>query len=173
MNVYKKMGMIFLIFFCTWVGFSKALDLKKRRNCLECFDRVLLLLRGEIEFEINGLPEIFLRLGKKNLFEFTEILDHIGRRLMQCKNERIGEIWKQEISKKNWKYLKEEDIHLIKAVGDDLGCTDKKMQIAILDLHRKRLQEQIGNARQCEEANKKVYRGMGLIAGLFLAILVW
>lgn len=173
MNIYKESGMFLLFFLCTWMGFSKSLDLKRRRKCLENFERFLLLLEEEIDFEISDLPDTFLRLGNKNLHEFSEIIRNSRYRLLQYNNERIEEIWKSEVDKKTWNYMKKEDITLIRELGEDLGCVDKNMQIAMLGLYRKRICEQQKKARRCEEKNKNVYRGMGVIAGFLLLIFIW
>ena len=57
-------------------------------------------------------------------------------------------------------------------LGEDLGYMDITMQENTINLYLEELKGEISQTRQEAPARKKLYQALGLMAGMFLAILL-
>ena len=83
------------------------------------------------------------------------------------KTQSAGEAWKNalEESKTN---LKEEDIKVLKNLSKLLGKTDIDGQLSEIEL----IEEQITNAEEEQKKNEKLYKSLGILAGIAIAIIL-
>ena len=59
------------------------------------------------------------------------------------------------------------------SLGGCLGYLDKKMQLGQLTLLEEELTEKLVLLRKKAPEKKKVYRSLGILGGIFLAVLMW
>lgn len=87
------------------------------------------------------------------------------------KTQSAGEAWKNalEESKTN---LKEEDIKVLKNLSKLLGKTDIDGQLSEIELIEKFIEEQITNAEEEQKKNEKLYKSLGILAGIAIAIIL-
>ena len=69
--------------------------------------------------------------------------------------------------------LTQEDRARLKELGDSLGYLDKAMQLANLEAYSRELDLSIEELTEGLPAKKKLFRSLGLMGGLFLAILLF
>ncbi len=91
--------------------------------------------------------------------------------LSQNEGYTAGEAW--EIALKEWDngYLKKEDIEILKSFGYGLGNSDVYNQEKNFDLAIELLKRQLSNAEEESKKNEKLYKNIGVLAGLAINIL--
>jgi stage III sporulation protein AB len=70
-------------------------------------------------------------------------------------------------------YLKKEDIEVLSMLGKMLGKTDKIGQLQEIDIVSKFLDKQIEFAEEEKSKNEKLYKTLGIVSGLTLAIVLF
>ena len=87
------------------------------------------------------------------------------------REENAGEAWANALTdiKSN---LLEEDIIILKNLGRLLGQTDIEGQISEIEVVIQFLNTQLENARQERIKNEKMYRTLGIVSGLTIAIIL-
>ena len=88
----------------------------------------------------------------------------------------------EESSKKAWEKslenatkktnFNEEDITTLKTLGKMLGNTDMAGQVSQIELTEQMLLERIENAKVEKKKNSKLYKTLGITAGLAIAIIL-
>ncbi|MCI8309732.1 MAG: hypothetical protein HFJ45_06055 [Clostridia bacterium] len=68
--------------------------------------------------------------------------------------------------------LKDEDREVLSMLGKMLGKTDKFGQIQEIDIVSKFLDKQIENSEEEKRKNEKLYKTLGIVCGLTLAIIL-
>ena len=69
--------------------------------------------------------------------------------------------------------LKEDDKEIILMLGKLLGKTDKNGQISEIDLVSKFLDKQINDSEEDKQKNEKLYKTLGVVCGLVIAIVMF
>ena len=105
---------------------------------------------------------ITLYEGKDNIFKnFCDNLDGIDTSI----------IWKNAVDE-TANCLKNEDKEVLKMLGKMLGKTDKAGQINEIDIVSKFLDKQIEDSEEDKRKNEKLYKTLGIVCGLTLAIVL-
>ncbi|ADD02345.1 stage III sporulation protein AB [Thermoanaerobacter italicus Ab9] len=167
----KLLGMVLVIFSTSSLGYLFALKYKMRRWILKSMISSLNLLKIEITYSKAPLGEILMEishsLDKSVKFAFLKT----GKILSQNEGYTAGEAW--EIALKEWDngYLKKEDIEILKSFGYGLGNSDVYNQEKNFDLAIELLKRQLSNAEEESKKNEKLYKNIGVLAGLAINIL--
>lgn len=90
---------------------------------------------------------------------------------MKMKEVSAGEAWKHAIqnSKTN---MTEEDLKVLENFEKMLGKTSIEGQLSEIKLLERFIDEQIEKAEEEQKKNEKLYRNLGVIAGLAIAIIL-
>jgi stage III sporulation protein AB len=81
------------------------------------------------------------------------------------------ESWRQAV-RESAKSLGDEESEILAALADVLGCADLESQLAAIAYTRELLQEKLEQARTKEKTYGKLYRTLGVLAGLAIVIVI-
>lgn len=170
----RQLGMGLVLVSSTALGFGVSAGLAARGRSLRELERMAALLQGEIECAATPLGEAFLEVADRLRPPFDRFLAGAaaqirlrdGRTLskifMDCAGETLSESG-----------LTGEDIERLGRLGGRLGYLDREMQLKLLHRYAAEL---AGEREQAEEEYRrqaKVYRCLGVMGGLFFAVLLW
>ena len=79
--------------------------------------------------------------------------------------------WKSALCQENT--LTPSDREWLAAFGEGLGKTGQEGQAVHITLYRKRLENCLEEAEAAKHTKTKLYRNLGLLAGLAAALLIW
>ena len=83
------------------------------------------------------------------------------------------EAWEKALDEsKSKKDLNEEDINVLKSLGKMLGNTDIEGQVSQIELTENLLNDKILEAQESKRKNTKLYKTLGIAAGLAIAIIL-
>lgn len=171
--ITKTAGICLVLFSSTAIGFWCSGRLKERIEELETIRRLLLMLRGEIKYTRSTLTEAFGTIGRRLREPYGSLLLNTADAMEQMQGQTLSQIWEQcvEEALKESALTKEDKEKLIH-LGSQLGYLDTEMQLSTIELYLEQTQEEIKNAAENFKRNGRLYRTMGIMAGIFLVILM-
>ena len=169
----KAAGALLVILSCTAMGYGKSLNYSKRLRELEEIQKMVYFLLGEITYRREALPEAMVRVADKIRPPLSQFLREVSKAAKEYQGERFSRIF----ALKAREYLKDTsltkgDLEELVRLGEDLGYMDITMQENTINLYLEELKGEISQTRQEAPARKKLYQALGLMAGMFLAILL-
>lgn len=164
-------GMIFSA--SVMIGYSMSRDYLLRLRILGDFNKMLLLLKGEIKYSNSGISETIKKVSERCENTIGNFLKGVSDNFEE--NEMtLKDSWNKALEKflKCNTGLKNKDILMIEEFGINLGITDKETQVnnilnlmEEIDITIKELNEEKGE--KC-----RLYRTLGVMAGAFMVIVL-
>lgn len=168
----KLLGIGVVIGASTAMGFAMSRELKKRVDQLMECKRLFIMLQGEIKYAKTPLAEGFAKVSRRMEQPFRGFLEYLSCELEGRNGKSMAEIFAESVDLKlKDSGLSSEDLGRLKNVGSHLGYLDLEMQLRSIDLCLEQINESCIQAKQEYQNKSKVYHCLGLMGGLFLAII--
>lgn len=155
------------------LGFYYSRQWTRRLELLKGLHQMMNLLKGEISYGRLTLPDAFMRISRRIAPPLSDFLFSLGKRMKKQSGKPFSELFSAEV----WHHLagmglSREDLDQLEDLGNQLGYLDRQTQLRTLDLYTHNLEDTIGELKQELPGRKKVCQSLGLMGGLFLAILL-
>jgi len=169
----KAIGIVIIILTSSGLGFIYANDLKKRILQMKSLKKIIIMLDGEIKYANAQLPEAFYSMSKRLEQPFAEFFLKVSEELRAFEGATFREVWNRHVETNlDQTRLTIKDKSLLKSLGENMGYLDREMQHNSITLYLEQLEKEIEEA-ECEVQTKtKVYHSLGVMGGLFLAIIL-
>lgn len=170
----KLCGILCMLLGSTGIGILCARDLDLRTAELAHLQRLMLLLRGEIRYMHQPLPEAFLHISGIAPPLFADFLRRTADGLRARDGRTADEIWSRNLDRiAPLLHISGSDLRELKKLGNVLGYLDVEMQIGAIDYYLEQIQTAIARAAQISESRRRLYRYLGVLGGAALAVLVF
>ena len=126
-------------------------------------------MKTKIRFTYEPLAEIFKQISKDNESEVEKIF---GQMANQITYYQAKDVWENCIQDADIS-IKQEDKDILKKLGKLLGQTDIEGQISEIEVIENFLDMQIENAEDERKKNQKMYKTLGIVAGLVFVIILF
>jgi len=167
-------GAVTLIAACMAIGFYYAAKEGFRLQELQEFKKALMILSSEIEHMRAPLPVACANIAKRTNKPVSELFLNFSKLLESNEGETAYRLWMQALeSQKTKSHLAEEDLDIIEGFGKTLGYLDKHMQQNAIAYAVDYIDEKAVILAAQADKNKRMYRSLGVIAGLLIAIVLW
>lgn len=133
--------------------------------------QMIVLLKGQMLYANAPLHEAFETVGRRTEGGLAELFVRVAGRIGEQEGETFCRIWKQEVELLDAAMAKE-DRQSLAALGEHLGFLDREMQERNLLLYLEQLELRIGEMREHKPERCRLYTSLGVMSGLFLAILL-
>ncbi len=134
-------------------------------NCL----RQLLF---NIQFLNMPLSQSFFNISKNEQNAVGEIFEYIGKRLCESKSDMCN-LWKDALDfYKDELMLKDDEIQILIDFAKRLGTGDRNNETSNIECTVLRLKSMEEEALNEKVGNVKMFRGMGLLTGIFIVIML-
>lgn len=170
--MYRIVGCILVVAAGTGMGFSESIKISERIHTLEMLLRMVICLKGEIRCGNASLPDAFYGAAERMNGKYREFLMTAADRMKAGRGEKLSQICREcaeDSLKKSCLTQGEKDAFF--SVGEYLGYMDLEMQMKHLSLYEKNLEEEIDRLKNEASGRKKLYRSLGILGGLLLAVL--
>jgi stage III sporulation protein AB len=140
---------------------------------LEEWKKALLMLKSEISFSSAPLPEAMKNIGQRVQNPVGKIFSSFSQILESREKADLSLIWDKAMSK--WKkdsHLTQEDSNWLGNFGRTLGYLDKSMQLGAIDLTVGYITGQTEVLAVQSAKTKKMYRSLGVLCGLLIAVIL-
>ena len=169
----KLLGICLVCVSCAGIGGGEALRLIGRRRFLEEVKRIAAGLRGEIGYTQAVLPLVLCRAGARGDGKAGKLFLVAGERLEANPECPFGSIWEAVLEEQGIRpMLGTEEWELMCRFGNSIGYLDLEMQQKTLALYLEELERAIEQLRREEPEKKRLCWGLGILGGLFLAVLL-
>lgn len=167
-------GAFTLVLGCAAVGFYYAALEGFRVNDLHEFKKALMILSSEIEHLRTPLPMASSNIAKRTKGVVSTLFTEFALMLGSESNDTAYQLWTSALQEQKKKsYLAAEDWDVIEGFGKTLGYLDKQMQQSAITVTVDYINEKTTSLQTQSEKNKRMFRSLGVIAGLLLVVVLW
>lgn len=172
MTVRIVAGIVILVG-CGYAGILFASAFKKRVKQLE----ELYFIVGQMEFDIDflNIPICGSLERLSGLCEggIKNVLDYVRAELKKEKCLNMYDLWKRAFERFEHELaLTDSDKKIIFDFSKNLGVGDRKREKNNIRATIMRLEAACEDARHYASTNSKMYRGLGILAGIFIVIVL-
>ncbi len=169
----KLLGAVFVIISCSKIGADMAARLSVRRGILKKIKVMVIHLRGEILYGNAPLYEGFQKAGKRAGGPEGLLFETVAERVLKGLGEDFFTIWQEEAGAYAARTpLSGEEGEQLLAFGEHLGYLDREMQERTLTLYLEELEQEIEGLNQEISQKSRLYTSAGVLAGLFLTVIL-
>lgn len=169
----KIAGCILIVAGTSGYGIWLAARYGERLRTLEQLRQMVFLLKGQIVYANAPLEEAFEAVGNRTEGALPELFLNVAGRIREQQGEPFVQIWKDEIAALGPEpALTEPDRLMLGGMGEHLGFLDRDMQERNLLLFLEQLDLVIEGLRVHKQERSRLYTSLGVMSGLFLAILL-
>lgn len=168
MLIFKLFILILIVIASSAIGilfskkyFNREKEIKEMKTALNMF-------ATKIKFTYEPIPNLFMEIANKiggnvgNIFEFAA---------NNMKEETAGVAWENALKEVPHSFNIEDEA-VLKNLSKMLGQTDLEGQLSEIEVVNQFLTSQLENAGEERRKNEKMYRTLGLVAGLTIAIIL-
>ena len=169
--IFIKYVLIFFAFFIfVIIGNLYSKKYSNRLNELEQMKNILNVFKAKIKFTCTPLQDIFEQIYEENKNNIGEIFDYTNKYMNDFSASRA---WEKAIEeKKSQTNFTADDVNVLKTLGKMLGNTDIEGQVSQIELTENFLIKEIKEAEEEKRKNTKLYKTLGVTAGLALAVIL-
>lgn len=171
--ILKIIGAVIIVLSSTLIGFFYSRKEEYRINDLNEMKRAFTILISEIEYASNSLPESMINISNKTENPISKILIDFAENLNKKDGQTIQQLWTEAVIRnKNDTYFIDEDLENIKSFGSTLGYLDRNMQINNINMMIDYINKKTDTLSEISIKNKKMYRSLGILGGMIIAIIL-
>ncbi|MFR2534652.1 MAG: stage III sporulation protein AB [Clostridia bacterium] len=163
---YSAMGLILIA--TSYVGILLANKYTNRVKELKQMKIALSLFATKIKFTYEPIPQIFQEIAGKTQTITSKIFQLASEKMEE---KEAGTAWLEALEIQN-NVMNKEDKEVLKGLSNLLGKVDLDGQIREIELVNTFLNTQIEKAEQESKKNVKMYKTLGITAGLAIVVVL-
>ncbi|MCL2048502.1 MAG: stage III sporulation protein AB [Defluviitaleaceae bacterium] len=170
--MFKLIGTILIM--TGSVGFGVYFSAKESfrvQDLLE-FKKALLILSSEIEYMRATLSEACGNIAKRTGLGISGVFASFSHALANSEGETAYQLWRNAIDTGKI-FIAAEDRAVLDDFGKTIGYLDKQMQKNAIEYAVRYIDEKAATLQKQSDKNKKMYRSLGIIGGLLIAVVLW
>ena len=160
----KIFSVLAIIAACCFIGNEMASSLKRRADMLEGFICAISMTESFISALSMPLCDIY-----RNLAEHIKILSPFFIELASSPLP-TGQAWKTQL--KNISSISDDDRKILLSMAKTLGTCDTETQLNNLALTKKRLTDNLSEARAKIKSDAGMYKSVSIFTGIGIAVLL-
>lgn len=168
----KIPGAILVIMSATMLGFKMGECISTRIDNLREIRKMLILIRGEIIYGVTAIDDALENIAGKVSPVFSGFIKAVTVDIRKKKTVTLCEIWSSHIKELRGTYLTKKNLERLKCFGKEFGNMYKDMQVTALDMYIDELEKEIRELDDKRNENLKLYRTLGIMAGIFVAVVL-
>jgi stage III sporulation protein AB len=172
-KMLKIIGCMFIIFSSSCIGYLFGTSFSLRVREIKLLRMTLQMLETEITYSNTPLPYAFEYTSAKCQKPLSPVFSMMAQNLRERRFNSVGDAFENALNKnKDMLSLKKEDYDVLKSFGFSLGSSDSEGQEKSFKLVIKQLEQQEMKAEEIRCKSEKMYKSLGLLAGLAVTIIL-
>lgn len=156
---------------CSAFGMGKSAAITRRAKELDAVLLMIQKMQSCLQYEKMTTIELLQMMAESSALEELSFLGHCVQE-MKCGNA-FPIAWKSALDLGHEQsYLEAEDIQTLGLIGGVLGGADAQSQIGELSVIASLLEQCRDKAKEAQEEKGKLYRSLGVLSGLGIAVLI-
>lgn len=170
----KVAGAVFVVAASAAIGlYYSGKETYRMQDLLE-LKKAFLILSSEIEYIATPLPEAMTHIAGRTARPVSQLFSHFAEKLTACDGETVYQLWTSSVAAhKPHSHLAAEDWEVVASFGKTLGYLDKQMQLNTIRFTVDYIDNKVSFLQNRCDKNKRMYRSLGVIGGLLLAVVLW
>lgn len=169
----KILGCLMTVTGASGCGFWMSGRYRQRIKTLEQLRQMIFLLKGQIIYANATLEEAFQAVGERTKGELAELFLRAAKQMEGRPGNSFARIWQDAVEGIGADLpLDGTDRQSLAALGEHLGFLDREMQERNLLLYLEQLDMTMEELRSHREERCRLYSSLGIMGGMFLAILL-
>lgn len=170
----KIIGVCVIIISTSCMGFVLSNKLKNRHTELGNINYAIDLLETEISYLLTPLPKALIKISNNISGNISRLLHSVGDKSAIKDGRTFYEIWSECIKEqKQTMSLKNDDLQIIDDFGRTLGTMDIDGQLSQIKMVRCGIERKLVEAQNDIDKYSKLYKGMGILGGIFIALILF
>lgn len=171
--ITKIMGAGLVILACSAIGFQMSRRLAERPRQIRQLRSALSFLETEIGYGKRHLSEACFTIAEREQGVISHLFKEWGQRLSQMDGSSTYECF-QEVIEQNWKLtaMGKAEQSVLLSLCQSIGMSDRENQLHHLHLTKTNLEVEEHKARDEQNRYEKMYKSLGVLTGILLAILL-
>ena len=171
MDVLKLLGAVLVLIGGSSMGLCAARELRQRSRTLEQFLAALDQIQAELSFRLTPMPELLQQLGQASEEPLKTFFQTCEGGLSALGEVSFSVVWNRALREEALALLPEDRLSL-EQLGAVLGRYDAEGQRTTLESVRVRLSQCLEDARGKQKKMGRVYRTLGVSAGVLCVLLL-
>ena len=175
----KYVGLLCMAAAAVTGGFLAAGEWEMRIRLLETFRQMMVYLKGRILYANETLPEALKEVGERfstgksgQEAETGRFFLRVARRMEEEQGKLFSEIWKEEMKRFPPELpMGTQDLAALQTLGENLGYADRITQERTILFYLEQADSSLAFLKKEVESRTRLYRSMGMAAGLFILVL--
>ena len=170
----RIIGALAVVSGCAGLGMYYAARENFRTSELSEFKKALLILSSEIEHMRSPLAIACANISKRTSAATGQLFENFSHSLSAGEGETAYQLWMSAADTvREQSFLAAEDWDVIEGFGKTLGYLDKNMQKNAIEYTVGYINDKTAELQQQGDKNKRMYRSLGIIAGLLVTVVLW
>jgi stage III sporulation protein AB len=167
-------GALAVVLGCGGLGFYFSAKEGFRIHELQALKKALLILSSEIEYMRAPLHIACANIAKRTEGTVGALFLQFSQLLAAGEGETAYQHWTAAMeSAKDKTFMAAEDLAVADGFGKTLGYLDKHMQQNAIDFTVGYIDEKVVALQMQAHKSKRMYRSLGIIGGLLIAVTLW
>ncbi len=170
----KLIGACLIVCGCCGLGRKVVSGYRGRMNALQELCNILELMAGEIHYERSSLPQCCERVAAHLHPPFSVRFHRISERMKENRGVSFAGIFRQETEDLlEERPLRKGDIEKFWEFTETTGFADGDMQVRALRRSVEHLKEERQKLLEEEKEKGKVVKGLSIMSGLLIVLILW
>ncbi|MEG2380157.1 MAG: stage III sporulation protein AB [Oscillospiraceae bacterium] len=172
--IIKIIAATIIVASSAYIGMYMASRFDVHVKQLESFQKALAQLEFEITFLNLTVVDALAKISGNRSGTIKKIFSMTSENLKNNRSLSVFSAWKMAIDNhKNMIYITKDEIEILNDFALNLGTGDKSSEISNIKVTCLKLKVAEDMAREEREHNTKLYKGMGILTGLLVVILIF
>lgn len=170
----KLCGAVLVILAFSLAGFQYAKRFRERPEQIRQLRTAITSLETEIGYGLRPLQEALSLIAERSGSPLRELLERCGQRLRELEGESTYYCLKQAVEE-SWSLtaMKNGEKEIFLDICKNLGQSDRQTQLQHLTLAKQNLEIEEQKARAEQQQYEKMYKTLGVLAGVLVIILLY
>lgn len=158
---------------CAALGIFFASGFQKRVKQLTELENAFMQLEFDVDFLNITLDESFEKIAKNSVGGIKEVFLYVSDRLKKNRCCDLSKIWKRALERSKYDlFLSDTDKEILIDFSKTLGSGNREKEKNNIKMGLMRLKIAKDEAQNAAASNTKMYRGLGLLTGIFIIIVL-
>lgn len=169
----KVLGSLMMIGATTLLGCRAAMDMETSYSQLKYIRQLMYMLQSEIRYSQSYLAEAFLHISEQVKDPYAAWLRQLYYRMIHRRSGNFEKLWSDTIREYlNGLKVPATEMKRLEQVGQYLGSADTQMQVKNIELFIEQIDIEMREMREGLGNRKRLCHCLGVMSGIFLAILL-
>jgi stage III sporulation protein AB len=158
---------------CGWLGMQYGTGFGRRVRQLQELQNSMMQFEYDIDYLGVPIEQTIEKLSKNSCGELKEVFLYMDRRLKNGPVFSMEKLWMRALERyEDNLMLTKSDVQIIRDFAGLLGAGSREKELNNIKVTSMRLKLAEDEARALEVKNSKMYRGLGLLLGVFIVVML-